>query len=808
VKISGQSGDDFDYSQLARVADRLLTPVAVIGSDSTLRYINGVAARLFDSDPQDLIGQKMLSLVHPADRARVSDELASVMSGEPEGGFTQCRLRALNSQPWHVVDLYAHNLIDDTDVRGILVSGGDVSEQVSLARALRTLSQCNEVLIHAEDESTLITNICRTIIEAGGYGLAWVGYVQHDAARSIRVVDSYGATEYLEGLEVTWADNELGQGTVGRAIRSGQIKVVKDTRRSKRVAPWRQRLDAHHMRTTCALPLIVKGETIGVLAIYGLEVGMFGDGELELIGKLADNLAYGIGRIRDAKSLALNESRLRAAERLTHVGHWEWDLQSDHFDFLADEMFAIYGVLPSEWSRSPEIFLSFVDETERQLVEDVFRDAMKSGSAAVAHHITRPNGEVRSVRIRAEAICDDAGRPVRLLGTVQDITEYLEAKIRLAQSQQFLLAITDNMAEGMIATDGEGMITFANTAAGTLLHTSARDLVGRATDDVFGFRQDASEKGDANPLARVWKEGRPLMIDHETLIRRDGSSVPVALSASPLRDENQNGAVIVFEDITDRAAAQLRVERELEKLAWVGRIRDALDNDRFVLYSQPIVDLATYDVIQNELLIRMIDVDGEVIMPDSFLPTAEEYGLIGEIDRWVINQTARLSALGHPLEFNLSAKSVADPRTLSLIESAISEHGGRADRIVCEITETALVRDLRGAEQFVRGLNEIGIKVALDDFGAGYSGFAYLKRLPVSYLKIDREFVQDLHEEISSRYVVSAVVSLAKAFGMVTVAEGAENDETLRLLKELGVDHVQGYVLGRPAPISETLLYE
>ncbi|MGC2169415.1 MAG: EAL domain-containing protein [Acidimicrobiales bacterium] len=808
MKNSERSGDDIDYSQLARVADRLLTPVAVIGSDSSLRYINDVAAQLFESDPRGLIGQKMLSLVHPDDRARITEDLAKVMTGDPGGGFTQCRLRATNSQPWHVVDLYAHNLTDDPDVCGILVSGGDVSEQVSLARALRTLSQCNEVLVHAEDESTLIANICRTIIEAGGYALAWVGYVEHDAARSIRVVDSYGATEYLDGLEVTWADDELGQGSVGRAIRSGTTKVIRDTRRSKRVNPWRERLEAHHMRTTCALPLIIKGETIGVLAIYGLEVGAFGEGELELIGKLAANLAYGIGRIRDAKNLALNESRLRAAERLTHVGHWEWDLSSDHFDFLADEMFAIYGVAPSEWTRSPEIFLSFVNETERQLVEDVFRDAIKDGSAAVAHHITRPNGDVRSVRIRAEAIHDQGGRPVRLLGTVQDITEYLEAKIQLAQSRQFLLAITDNMAEGMIATDGEGIITFANTAAGFLLHTSARDLVGRATDDAFIFRQDGTAQADDSPLARVWKEGRSLIIDHETLVRGDGSSVPIALSASPLRDENQSGAVIVFEDITDRAAAQLRVERELEKLAWVGRIRDALDNDRFVLYSQPIIDLATYDVIQNELLIRMIDADGEIIMPDSFLPTAEEYGLIGEIDRWVINETARLSALGHSLEFNLSAKSVADPRTLSLIESAIAEHGGRAEHIVCEITETALVRDLRGAEQFVRGLNNLGVKVALDDFGAGYSGFAYLKRLPVSYLKIDRELVQDLHEEISSRYVVSAVVSLAKAFGMDTVAEGAENDETLRLLKELGVDHVQGYVLGRPAPVSETLLHE
>jgi EAL domain-containing protein (putative c-di-GMP-specific phosphodiesterase class I) len=289
------------------------------------------------------------------------------------------------------------------------------------------------------------------------------------------------------------------------------------------------------------------------------------------------------------------------------------------------------------------------------------------------------------------------------------------------------------------------------------------------------------------------------------VIRRDGSMVPMALSASPLADDDQRGAVIVFEDITDRAAAQLKVERELEKLSWVGRIRDALDNDRFVLYSQPIVDLVNDDVVQHELLLRMIGADGEVVLPDNFLPTAEEYGLISEIDRWVIHETARLSAMGHPLEFNLSAKSVADPGILSLIASALVEHGANPAQIVCEITETALVHDLGAAEQFVRGLNDLGIKVALDDFGAGYGGFAYLKRLPVSYLKIDREFVQDLCTEMSSQHVVSAVVNLAQAFGMRTIAEGAEDEATVELLRNLGVNSVQGYVVGRPSLASESL---
>jgi len=133
----------------------------------------------------------------------------------------------------------------------------------------------------------------------------------------------------------------------------------------------------------------------------------------------------------------------------------------------------------------------------------------------------------------------------------------------------------------------------------------------------------------------------------------------MALSASPLKDDNQRGAVIVFEDITDRAAAQLKVERELEKLSWVGRIRDALDNDRFVLYSQPIVDFATNEAVQHELLIRMISADGEVILPDSSCqrPRSTTY----QRDRSLGHpRNGAPLALGHPLEFNLSAKSVAD----------------------------------------------------------------------------------------------------------------------------------------------------
>jgi PAS domain S-box-containing protein len=391
------------------------------------------------------------------------------------------------------------------------------------------------------------------------------------------------------------------------------------------------------------------------------------------------------------------------------------------------------------------------------------------------------------------------------VGITLDITAYVEAKQELSHSRQFLLAITDNMTEGMIATNVGGVITFANAAAGRLLGLAPTDLIGASALEHFRVRPESGQQAHADGrLTAVWKNGESLSVEYDVLLRHDGSSLPIAYNATPLRDEGLRGGVIVFEDITDRAAAQLRVERELEKLGWVGRVRDALDDDSFVLYAQPIVDLATRNVLQHELLIRMQSSDGEVIAPDEFLPAAEEFGLITEIDRWVVRETARLAALGHAVEFNLSAKSAADPGMLARIASALEEYGASATNIVCEITETALVRDLRAAEEFVRGLNDLGIKVALDDFGAGYGGFAYLKRLPVSYLKIDREFVNDLVEEVSSQHVVAAVVNLAKAFGMHTIAEGAEDEQTLVLLEDLGVDHVQGFVVGRPQPVGDT----
>ena len=229
-------------------------------------------------------------------------------------------------------------------------------------------------------------------------------------------------------------------------------------------------------------------------------------------------------------------------------------------------------------------------------------------------------------------------------------------------------------------------------------------------------------------------------------------------------------------------------------------IRDALRRDRFMLFAQPIVAVADRRVVQRELLIRMRDHDGGVVTPGAFLPEAERSGLIREIDRWVIAEGLRVCAALGPVQLNVSAASLGDPGLAVFVAEHLRRSGADPRHVVFELTETA-VPCADTAQAFAGELRGLGCGIALDDFGTGYGGFTLLTRLEVDYLKIDVEFVRDLRARESNRHIVRAIVALARDFGIETVAEGVEDDETFALLAELGVDRAQGFGICCPGPI-------
>ncbi len=248
--------------------------------------------------------------------------------------------------------------------------------------------------------------------------------------------------------------------------------------------------------------------------------------------------------------------------------------------------------------------------------------------------------------------------------------------------------------------------------------------------------------------------------------------------------------------------------RGMMRQPWAERIRDALQRDRFVLHYQPILDLASGELSHGELLLRMRDDRGNVIAPAAFLPVAERQGLIHHVDRWVIQHAIALvgdtdHAPPAPVGINLSGDSLAsDPNLLSVIERELMRTGVDPKSLIFEVTETAAIANMPEASRFASALRSLGCSLALDDFGTGFGSFYYLKHLPVGYLKLDGEFIRNLTHSPVDKHVVRAIVGVARALGIKTVAESVSNAETIRLLQEHGVDYAQGFYVGRPEPLA------
>lgn len=252
------------------------------------------------------------------------------------------------------------------------------------------------------------------------------------------------------------------------------------------------------------------------------------------------------------------------------------------------------------------------------------------------------------------------------------------------------------------------------------------------------------------------------------------------------------------------ASSQKEVEGMSADMSWARRIKEAIEEDGFVLVFQPIIDSLSGEVYSFEALIRMHGVDGALISPAGFLPAAERFGLILDLDRWVIRsaikqlQNEPLRSSDCHLSINLSGSSVEASTTLDYIHAQIKDTGVDPSRLTFEVTETTAITKLSQAVSMLDGLDALGCESALDDFGTGYSSFAYLKELPVNYVKIDGSFVQNIDNDMLNRVMVMAMTEVAHAMGKRTVAEFVESKEVADVLKEIGVDLQQGYHHGKP----------
>jgi len=349
--------------------------------------------------------------------------------------------------------------------------------------------------------------------------------------------------------------------------------------------------------------------------------------------------------------------------------------------------------------------------------------------------------------------------------------------------------------------------------AATIAHRlRASDTFARLGGDEFGVIATPASLTQAQRLADDL-----LTVVREHAMMADGHTIRTTASIGVIEFDGRADPAELLTEVDramyeskdagrDRATAHSTREPERRartRVSWEQLVREALEQHRFELYCQPILELATRTVSQCELLLRMRGVGGP-IYPAAFLGAAERGGLIRTVDRWVIEQAILIAARHRDIRFeiNLSGRTTDDPDLARFVSSLIAAAAIDPGNLVFELTETAAIGNIGRARELARSLSELGCRFAIDDFGAGFSTFYYLKHFPADYLKIDGEFVRAPRSR-TDELVIESIVRIARDLGKQTIAEFVTDAATLQRMRELGVDFAQGYHVAKPFPVAE-----
>ncbi len=468
-------------------------------------------------------------------------------------------------------------------------------------------------------------------------------------------------------------------------------------------------------------------------------------------------------------------------------------------------------------------------------------------------------GEIVWTHVSRSLVRDAAGSPLYFIAQIQDISErrQFEAKLshladhdplsglfnrrrfeqelarQVAYTERYgtpatvLMLDLDNFKyvnDTLGHATGDELLVRVSTALVDRLRET--DIIARLGGDEFAIILPETDAAAAELVAGNLLE----TIKHDGVVLHESRAIQVtgSIGIAPIETgvaltpaELLMNADVAMYDAKEAGRGRFAVHDPLagggrltDTLSWAERIRGALDDDGFVLYHQPIMDLKLGQVTRHELLLRMIGPDGEHVLPATFLYIAERFGLIAEIDSWVVRQAVALVAgqerLGRRLQLdvNLSGLSLTSPEVIATLERELERSAIDPACLTFEIAEAAAIVNIQKARGFAERVGELGCGFALDDFGAGFGSFYYLKHLPFDLLKIDGEFVRHLGESVKDQLVVQSLATIATELGKQTIAEFVEDKETLELVRSYGVDFAQGFGVGHPEPVSEWRMLE
>ncbi len=859
------------FRSLVQHAGDLITLVA---EDGTIRYESPSLERILGYRPAEREGRSLHELLHPDDLPVLLAAAKQLRRTPAVGAALELCLRHRDGT-WRYLEGIGTNLLADPAVGAIVLNARDITARRATETALRrqnahltALGEAGRVLGGELDLDRALDHAWAQVARVGGVTNGWIALLD-EAMSALNYRDFV-----LEGVRhPEWQDRQpRGMGGLGWAvIDEARPLHVPDYAAEcrRRGVPTNGPLGAAPGIAWLGLPLSAGGHVIGALAVWRSAVPFIED-EVATLSTLAGQLAAALAnarlyataraelaeRVRAEEALRASEASLAAAQELAHLGNWEIDLATGAARW-SDEAFRIFGLPPQDTAPSYAAFLAAVHPDDRARVGRAAGEAAAAlAPRSIEYRLVRPDGDIRVVHDRSHVILDAAGRPQRRLGAMLDITAR-QALERQLQHQAFHDALTglpnralfldrldhalarggrDGTEVGVLLLDLDGfkhvndslghsvgdrlLVAFAQRLPGGCLRPG--DTLARLGGDEFVvLLAGLADPDEATRLAAriaacpaLWA---PYPLDGREVIIRASIGVAVGragavTAADLLRDADTalyrakaagKGDYAVF-DPAMNAAAVARLELEAD-------LRQAVERGELALVYQPLVALADGRIRRAEALLRWTHPARGPVAPTTFVPLAEETGLIREVGRWVLAAACRQAATWRAVYgdrapvvcVNLSAREFGDPGLVAAVAGALRDADLDPAGLELEITEGVLMGDAPGTLATLWQLRDLGVGLAVDDFGTGYSSLTYLKRFPVDTLKIDQAFVAGLGADTDDTAIVGAVVGLARALGLAVVAEGVETTDQAAGLRRLGCTLAQGYHFARPLPAAD-----
>ncbi|MCP4284086.1 MAG: EAL domain-containing protein [Gammaproteobacteria bacterium] len=629
--------------------------------------------------------------------------------------------------------------------------------------------------------------------------------------------------------------------------------------------------------TVCArIREMVDGAEVPIVMVTGLEdieslERSYQFGATDFITKpvVWETLSHRVRYLQRAgnaiRALRQSELRLVQAQQVARMGNWDWDIVHDQVNW-SDEIFHLFPIGRGVLDASFQSFLSFVHPDDRLRVNTAIDDALANKAPyLVEHRIVGEDGREVSVEQQAEVVFGDNETPLRMIGTVQDVSDrkrterkihqlaYFDALTGLPNREHFRKQ-TERALRGAKRNGHRLALIFLDLddfkyINDTLGHDAGDELLCkiadylqhsiRASDVVAKLgAEDACQAslsrlgGDeftillpdlqeieaaAKVAERILEQlQNPIKIQGKeffvtgsmgiALYPNDGESVDLLLKNADIamyhaKQNGRNSYRFYTAHMEERVQLRLSIESKLKQ---------TLEKEELDLHYQAKVEIGTGRIVGVEALLRWHNPEMGQVSPARFIPVAEETGLIVPIGEWVLNTACQHAKTWRQrglvpgnVAVNLSSHQFRRGGLVEKVSQALASTGWDAQWLELELTESVIMENAEETIHVLNQLKEMGITLSVDDFGTGYSSMAYLKRFPLDVVKIDQSFVNDITTDASDATIVKAIIGLARGLNLTSIAEGVETEQQLNFLRQNGCDQVQGYLINRPVPAEQ-----